>query len=169
MDLYGRLRFGKTIFRRGTTRIWLHAYIRSQIADRMSAGPDGIRQERPHLLPRAFSTVHISGSRSCGPTCRAITHLSSCATLCSQVLAIPLKNRSRAMRRQPHSSGRICSRAPGLPTPYAPSCWPMRPQPRLAAVAVRAIRPRHLSLWRSIRPLVRHESAMCANRGRHAC
>jgi len=52
---------------------WLHAYIRPQIADRMSAGPDGFRQERPHLHPRAASAVHISGLRSCGPTRFAIT------------------------------------------------------------------------------------------------
>ena len=44
------------------------------------AGPDGIRQERPHLGHALLSTRLCSGLRSCGPTCLAITRESTSAT-----------------------------------------------------------------------------------------
>ena len=38
-----------------------------------SAGPDGIRQEHPHLHGALKCARIYSGLRSCGPTCLAIT------------------------------------------------------------------------------------------------
>jgi hypothetical protein len=60
---------------------WLQSYIRPRLQTGFqSAGPDGIRRGRPHLLGALEGLATIQASLPRGPTNHAINRTSTCAT-----------------------------------------------------------------------------------------
>ena len=88
------------------------------------AGPDGIRQERPHLSHALWGARLCSGLRSCGPTCLAITlnQPQQPTSSTSMRRAMPA-SRSRGLVDKP-------DRVQGSPMPFAPSCLQQPPLQR---------------------------------------